>query len=121
MSPVMRMGGEGAEPSGMRPHLVLKLKAGWRLDEPRGVFVSAKGEQVDPRDKLPKGSAIMHMAPSVARRDPADLLEEERNLARYVQVALPKGKSPSTYLKRMQGLACVEEGRLPPKISLPSR
>lgn len=120
MSPVMRVGGEGAEPKGVRPHLVLKLKLGWALDEARSLFVSDNGEELNPQEKLPQGCQILHMAPSLARKASRRLSEAERDLVRYVQVVLPKGQSASTCLRRIRKLPCVEEGRLPPKISLPS-
>ncbi len=106
-------------PKGVRPHLVVKLKPEWRYDVPRGVFVSVGGRDISPGKDLPAKSRIDPMVPQLAEADPAELSEDERNLARYVNVILPKQVAASDYLKIVGQWACVEEVRPSPEISLP--
>ena len=106
-------------PKGMRPHLVVKLKPDWRHDATRGAFVSRAGENLSPGDDLPPGSRIEPMVRQFAEADPKTLSEDERNLARYVYVILPKRIIASDCLETVRQWACVEEVRLPPEISLP--
>ena len=106
-------------PQGVRPHLVVKLKPEWRYDTSGGMFVSAGGEGLSPAKDLPARSRIEPMVPQLAEADPAELSEDERNLARYVNVIFPKQIAASDYLATVGQWACVEEVRPSPEISLP--
>jgi hypothetical protein len=107
----------GEPPPGLRPHLVLKLKVGWRFH--RGAFVSPEGLHIAPPTGLPSGTEIVPMVAELARADLSTLSEAERDLARYLQVILPEGAEPAAWLEPMRSLEAVEEASLPPQISLP--
>lgn len=114
------MGQEGgSSPKGIPPHLVVKLKPGWRYDESVDVFISPKGRAKSPHADLPRGSRIVYMLPDLARADPVALSIDERQLARYLHVFFPKGTTVSDYLALASSWACVEDVELPPEISLP--
>ena len=51
---------------GLKPHLVVQLKPGWRYQARRRRFVSAEGGVVEPRPDLPKGSRIVYQVPALA-------------------------------------------------------
>lgn len=101
------------------PFLVVKLRGGWRYDEAKRGFVSSEGGNVCPYEDLPRSSKFEYMVPDLANASPKSLSEDESNLARYMHVILPKGSAASDYLTIVQSWPCVEEVRLPPKISLP--
>jgi len=109
----------GHGPANMRPHLVVKLKRKWSYDSRRRMFVETSGKKFSPKKDLPKNTRIIYMVKDLAK-EPTDLLSKaERNLARYIQVIMPKGKDPAEYLPILKYWECVEEVRLPPEISLP--
>jgi len=110
-----------AKPGAAKPHLVVKLKAGYMLDLKGDRFVSGEGRSFSPGRALPKGSKIVAMIPALTRVAPGKLSENEANLARYVHIILPKSKDPAEYLAAVKKWECVEEARLPPQISLPKR
>ena len=120
MLPVMDVD-SGKAPKGIRPHLVVKVKPDWQYDDSRGTFVSSSGQAFSAMEKLPRGSTIVHVAPHLAKADPRSLSKDERNLARYVHVILPRKTTPSAYLEVVRSWPCVEEARLPPEISLPGQ
>lgn len=109
----------GDAPSGLARHVSLKLKPGWRFDRGRAQFFSASGQRFSVRDQLPEGSEIVPTAPALADTDPQMLSDAERDLARYVQLILPKGATPEHYLAIAKRWDAVEEATLPPRISLP--
>ena len=109
------------KPGAVKPHLVVKLKAGYTLDRKDEKFVSSEGRSFSPGAALPKGSSVVAMVPALARVAPGKLSEHEANLARYVHIVLPKGKDPGKYLTIVQAWECVEEASLPPQISLPKK
>jgi hypothetical protein len=106
-------------PKGMPPYLVVKLKRGWRYAESRRVCVSSKGQETSLYEGLPQGSRIVPVVPHAARADPKSLSKDERDLARYMHVILPKGSVASQYLGTLRDRPCVEDAHLPPEISLP--
>lgn len=112
-------GGHGA-PKGLRPHLVIRLKPGWRYDSRRRRFVAEKGGEVVPGKDLPRGARVVYQVPELAKAAAAGTLsEDEERLARYLHLLLPTGADPSTFLAAVREWDCVEEVRLPPEISLP--
>jgi hypothetical protein len=110
-----------AKPGAVKPHLVVKLKVGYTLDRKGKRFVSSEGYRFSPGAALPKGSAVVPMAPALARVPPDKLSQDEANLARYVQIVLPKGQNPAKYVALVRGWQCVEEVSLPPQVSLPKK
>lgn len=105
-------------PKGIKPHLVVKLKKGWRFEDKRKAFVSPRGREVTLSDDLPRGSKIVYMVPELAKKK--SLTGDEKNLARYVHVILPKGKSPADYLPTVGKWACVDDVQPPRDFGLPS-
>ncbi len=95
-----------------------KLKPGWRYDEVKGVFVSAKGAEFT-APRLPKNGRLVYKVPKLARLAPKGLSKAEQDLQRYMQVILPSSRSTKELLKIVQSLPCVEEAHLTPEISLP--
>jgi hypothetical protein len=59
------------------------------------------------------------MTPSLAKVEPDALSEEERYLARHVQVIFPEGTDAAEYADSLRRLDPVEEVRVPPQIALP--
>ena len=106
-------------PLDLKPHLVVKLKDAWGFDAARCIFLTATGKKFSPREDLPKQSRIVFMTPDLAKRRPETLSKEERNLAQYLQVILPKGTDAAAYIPVVNRWECVEEVKLPPEISLP--
>jgi hypothetical protein len=107
-------------PRGVRPHLVGKLRDGWSYDPAVAAFVAADGRRFIPRAVLPKGTTIVHMTPDLARAPMRSLSPAERELARYIQIVLPRAKNPGAYLARLAAWECLAEVRLPPDIDLPA-
>lgn len=109
----------GRAPKGIRPHLVVKLKRGWRYDSSRRAFVRVSGDGRTSPEGLPRRTRIVHMVPDLARADPSSLSQDQCELAHYVQVIPPKHIDASKYLPVVRRWACVEEAWLSPEISLP--
>jgi len=105
---------------GLKPHLVVKIKAGWTFNPKEKMFVSRKGKKFSPTPHLPKGSEVRFMTPELATSDPGSLSKAERNLARYLQILFPQGTAPKRFIMAIKEWECIEEVRLPPDISLPS-
>lgn len=106
-------------PKGIPPHLVVKLKRGWRYQDSARVFVSSRGQEFAPYGRLPRRGRIVYMVPDLAHADPKSLSKDERDLARYMQVILPKGTAAPDYLAVVRNWPCSEEAQLPTEISLP--
>jgi hypothetical protein len=95
-----------------------KLKPGWRFDDKRGLFVSAKGEEVAP-PALPKKARLVYKVPSLARAAPQALTAAERDLGRYLQVILPTRRGVDALLKAVGDSPAIEEAHATPELSLP--
>ncbi len=106
--------------SGVRTPIDVKLKKTWRFDANRRLFSSTSGETVVPAPTLPKGSRIEYKVPALAAADPASLSQPERDLARYMHVVLPKGKSPHEFVDAVRAWPPVESAEVAPDVSLPS-
>lgn len=109
----------GQRPANMRPYLVIKLKQRWTYDLQRRMFVETSGKKFSPKEYLPKYTRIIYMAQDLAEKPMNSLLKEDRNLARYLQVILPKGTNPKKYLTILKRWDCAEDVKFPPEISLP--
>jgi hypothetical protein len=119
MLPVMR--NHVADASAfVSPHVDFKLKPGWSFDPARREFVSKDGSKFSVRGELPRGSKIVPTIPSLFYASDEKLSEPERQLARSMQVILPKRHNPSTVHGVISGWPFVAEAHLPPAISLPS-
>ncbi len=118
MTPIMQPG-TGRAPMDLPPHLIVKLKRGWRYDVPRGVFVSSGGQDLSPEKDLPPDSRVEYMVPQLAQVDPQSLGEDELDLARYLHLFLPKPAAAADYLAAVRRWKCVEQVQLPPEIGLP--
>jgi hypothetical protein len=105
----------------IRPTIDFMLKAGWSFDTTRRTFTSERGEAFSPRGDLPKGSRLAYKVPSLARADARKLDVHERALRRYMQVVLPAGEQPATYLRTVKAWPPVEEAHVTPQVSLPGR
>ncbi len=109
---------EGASPgpAPVHSHLVVKLKSGWKFDPLKRVFVPTRGERFSPKGDLPPRSRIV---PLLACPPRPPLSKDERELARTLQIILPKGQNAAHSLKRVQKWPCVAEAYVGPDISLP--
>ncbi len=105
--------GAGPRPAPVHPHLVIKLKGDWEFDRPKRIFVPARGERFSPKRDLPPRSRIVPML----GRPPVS--KDERELARTLQIVLPKGQDAARTLKRVQKWPCVAEAYVGPDVSLP--
>lgn len=97
----------------------VKLKSTWRYNPKRNVFVSETGHEFVPSKALPKNTKIVRKVPGLGRSASQSLSKVERDLARYVQVILPKSASLADYLVDISAWPCVEEAHLAPEVSLP--
>jgi hypothetical protein len=104
---------------GLRPHLVMKLKSGWRFDADANAFVDARGRRCAQTDQLPTGTTLQPVSPTLQRKRAARLTAAERDLVRYFQIVLPAGADPRVHLDAVSGWPCAAEVRLPPIVSLP--
>ncbi len=111
--------GKGGPPPGLKPHLRVRLKPGWRWDARRRRLVSPEGEAVAAGEGLPKGSRIVPVAPALAAAAPESLGPDEEELARHLQVILPAGADPAKLLPRVREWEGVEAAEPPPEVSLP--
>jgi hypothetical protein len=107
-------------PKGLKPHLVVKIKAGWTFNPKQKIFVSRKGKKFSPTPHLPKGSELRFMTPELATSDPELLSGAERDLARFLQILFPQGTASKRFIMVIKEWECIEDVRLPPDISLPS-
>lgn len=103
-------------PPGAEPYVLVRLAPGWRLES--NAFVSG-ADRVALADSLPRGTRARAHVPALASRDPKTLSEPERELARYIQVLLPKGAEPEAARAALEKLAAVERATVPPAPELP--
>jgi hypothetical protein len=106
-------------PAGVQPSLQVLLKEGWRLDPGKRSFVTPRGDENALRGILPPRTRVIPLAESLAEADPDNLSQEERYLARHVQVVFPPGADANEYADALRHLEAVEEVRVPPQIELP--
>lgn len=106
---------DSGEVRGLLPHLVAHLRPGWRFEA--GMFVDDEGERIDPASLLVEGSRVEPMVPELQQRAPKG--KAERNLARYFHIVFPAGTDLNDHLSDLRRLACFDEVRKPPEVSLP--
>ncbi len=104
---------------GIRPHLDVRLEDGWRWDDKRGAFRTTAGETCEMGKMLPEGTVIRPTVEALAKADPKKLTPEERDLAHFVQIVLPKGADLAAVADTIGELPCVQSAKPGPKISLP--
>jgi len=104
-----------------KPHLVIRIKEGWRFDEKTNQFVSEEGQRVETKGDLPPRSSVEYRVPQPAKARRASLSKDEERMARYFNVILPPGSDPSDYLKVVLKWPCVEDVQLPPEVGLPDQ
>ena len=112
---------EVPQPPGVRTPIDVTLKAAWSYDPDTRTFTSSSGATFALRGLLPKGTKVVHKTPTLARRDPSTLSAAEQDLRRYLQVILPVGESPATYVARVRAWPPVEDAQPGPSVSLPGR
>lgn len=106
-------------PEDLAPVVAAVLAPGWRIAAARGVFERAGAGRLDVAAELPKGSRVVYAVPSLAGADPATLGDDERDLARHVQVILPRGADAAAALARVRRWACIERAAVAPRPALP--
>lgn len=114
------MGPESRKRPKTKPHLVIRIKEGWRFDEEENLFVSTE-RQVDVKADLPPRSRVEYRLPQLARARRSSLNTHELDLLRYFNVMLPAGSCPSDYVKIVEKCPCVEWAEEPPEVDLPSQ
>ncbi len=114
------MGPESKKRVKTRPHLVVRIRNGWRFDEKKSQFVSKQEQRVETKADLPPRSCVEYRIPQLAKAARESLTKDETNLLRYFNVILPSGSDPLEYLKIIKEWPCIEDVQLPPEISLPN-
>lgn len=106
-------------PRGVKPTLQVVLKEGWRLLPKKRSFAAPEGKAQSFKGVLPPRARVVPMTPALADAEPDELSDEERYLARQVQVILPPGADVGQYADLLRQSQAVEEVRLPPQLELP--
>ena len=81
--------------------------------------MSPRGGESSLKDVLPAGARVVPITPSLAEAELHGLSDDERYLARHVQIIFPWGADAAKYADALRRLEAVEEVRLPPQIGLP--
>ena len=113
------MGPESRKRVKTRPHLVVRIRDGWRFDEKKSQFVSRQEQRVETKADLPPQSRVEYRIPQLAEASRSSLSKDEADLLRYFNVILPSGSDPSDYRKVVEQWPCVEDVQLPPEVGLP--
>jgi hypothetical protein len=113
------MGPESRKRVKTRPHLVVRIRDGWRFDEKKSQFVSKQKRVVETKADLPLRSHVEYRIPQLAEASKNSLSKDEADLLRYFNVVLPSGSDPSDYRKVVEQWPCVEDVQLPPEVDLP--
>ena len=113
------MGPESRKRVKTKPHLIVRIRDGWRFDETTSQFVGGQELRVETKADLPPRSRVEYRVPKLAKANIRSLSKDELDLLRYFNVILPAGSDPSDYLKIVGKWSCVEDVQLPPEVSLP--
>lgn len=100
--------------SEVRRLVVLQMKPGWRFDRRRRRFERPDGESFSPAADLPRGTRIELLDEDLAEADPGVLDEDERILARTVNLTVPPGSDPDRLKEKAEAWPCKEEVWAPP-------
>jgi hypothetical protein len=104
----------------MPAHVRVKLAAGWRYDERARAFRNlTSGEMRAELQGVLGGATVVAVAPDYAKADPKLLSRDEENLARYVQIILPRALSVAEALHQVRGWDFVDSAEAAPSVSLP--
>jgi hypothetical protein len=105
-------------PPGVKPVLQLVLRDGWSLARGKRSLVTAQGRSHSLKSILPTGTSIVatRTHPKTTHKS---LSDDERYLARHIQVVFPEGADLSSYAETLRRFEPVEEVRIPPQIALP--
>ena len=96
------------------------LKPRWSLDAANGVFLTGRGRVYSPAGQLPRDSRIVHTVPRLAGIPPAQLTVHQRRLQRSIQVLLPAGIEPETYVEVVKSWPCLSDVHVGPRPALPA-
>ena len=114
------MGPGSSKPVKTKPHLVIRIKEGWRFEDKANQFVSEDGQRISTQTDLPSRSQVKYRIPQLANSRKGRLTKDEENLRRYFNVILPANRDPSEYMMIIKSWPCVEDVQLPPEIGLPN-
>jgi hypothetical protein len=106
-------------PDNFRRTISGKLKARWKLDTHRHIFIGPKQAEFDPSASLPTGSDVVPTVPALAAQSPAELSTAEKDLARYIQIILPSGTEPQSVIAQITQWPCLESATISPQVELP--
>ncbi len=104
----------------IRTPIALTLKAAWRFDASRRVFVDGAGGTFDPYGDLPPRTRIAYMVPGLVQADESRLSDAERNLRRSMHVILPARVRPEDYVAVVRAWPAVDAAEVAPRVSLPA-
>ncbi len=110
------MNPKSQKPVKSRPHLILKVRDGWRFDESAVAFVS-DDEQIALKKTLPKKSSV---EPRVPTAKPSAKNKAERELSRYFNVLLSRKDDLKKLAGQLEKLECTEKVDFPVEVSLPA-
>ena len=110
------MNPKSQKPVKSRPHLILKVRDGWRFDESAVAFVS-DNEQIALQKTLPKKSSV---EPRVPTAKPTAKNKSERELSRYFNVLLSTKDDLKKLAGELEKLKCTEKVDFPVEVSLPA-
>lgn len=95
------------------PHLVITLKAGWRLQSDGSLAAGPKRRLSPP---LPAGAWL---EPAVALPPGPLPAEAEARMQRCLHLRLPAGADAARALQQVRAWACVQRAEVAPQVCLP--
>jgi len=108
----------GAGPPKLPRYLVVRLKKGWHFEADSGRFVAAR-KSIDARSLLPKGAEVRPHIPQPAGAPGERASAAEKELARFVQVVLPRNADLRVAQRRIEELEAVQDVHVSPEVELP--
>ena len=110
--------GGPSTPEGLLPHLVVRLKPGWKYRLKTGALRDESGEELMPDLEAWPGSRVIAMSPEIVRLS-RKLTPDEEILSRYVLVILPEETDMEEARRLISEWDFVEVVDQPPEIGLP--
>jgi hypothetical protein len=107
------------QPAGLKPSLDVVLKEGWRYAPEKRCFISIAGDMVRLPDELADDVNVVPMVPSLASRAFEKLSDDERFLARHLQVIFSRGQQPRKFVKTLRAMEPVDSVKPPRQVGLP--